>query len=88
MIKVFPCGAMGGAQYIKDLLGPFDHLRLAAVGGVSLANLPEYFAAGAAAVGVSSSLFGGKALREKNLGLIGQNVKNFIEHCRAAKDRV
>lgn len=88
LVKVFPCGAMGGPQYIKDLLGPFDHLRLAAVGGVNSANLQDYFAAGAAAVGVSTSLFGGKALREKNLDRIGQNVKNFIEHCRAAKDRV
>jgi 2-dehydro-3-deoxyphosphogluconate aldolase/(4S)-4-hydroxy-2-oxoglutarate aldolase len=88
LVKVFPCGAMGGPQYIKDLLGPFDHLRLAAVGGVSLANLPEYFKAGAAAVGVSTSLFGAKALREKNLDQIGQNVKIFIEHCREAKDRV
>jgi len=88
LVKVFPCGAMGGPQYIKDLLGPFDHIRLAAVGGVSLANLAEYFEAGAAAVGVSSSLFGGKALREKNLDQIGQNVKNFIAHCRAGKDRV
>ena len=88
LVKVFPCGAMGGAQYIKDLLGPFDHIRLAAVGGVSLANLPEYFAAGAAAVGVSTSLFGSKALREKNLEQIGHNVKNFIEHCPGGKDRV
>ncbi len=88
LVKVFPCGAMGGPQYIKDLLGPFDHLRLVAVGGVSLANLQDYFAAGAEAVGVSTSLFGGKALREKNLEQIGQNVKNFIEHCRSAKDRV
>ncbi|MBU2539215.1 MAG: bifunctional 4-hydroxy-2-oxoglutarate aldolase/2-dehydro-3-deoxy-phosphogluconate aldolase [Proteobacteria bacterium] len=88
MVKVFPCGAMGGPKYIKDLLGPFDHLRLAAVGGVSLANLAEYFQAGAAAVGVSSSLFGAKALRERTLDQIGQNVKNFIEHCPVEKDRV
>ena len=88
LIKVFPCGAMGGPQYLKDLLGPFDHLRLVAVGGVSLANLAEYFTAGAAAVGVSTSLFGSKALREKNLDQIGHNVKNFIAHCRPAKDRV
>jgi len=88
LIKVFPCGAMGGPQYIKDLLGPFDHLRLVAVGGVSLTNLQEYFAAGAAAVGVSTSLFGSKALREKNLDQLGHNVKNFIAHCRPAKDRV
>ena len=88
LIKVFPCGAMGGPQYLKALLGPFDHLRLVAVGGVSLANLAEYFGAGAAAVGVSTSLFGAKALREKNLEQIGHNVKNFIAHCRPAKDRV
>ena len=88
LIKVFPCGAMGGPQYLKALLGPFDHLRLVAVGGVSLTNLQEYFAAGAAAVGVSTSLFGTKALREKNLEQIGHNVKNFIEHCRGEKDRV
>lgn len=88
MVKVFPCGAMGGPKYIRDLLGPFDHLRLAAVGGVNLANLEEYFTAGAAAVGVSSSLFGAKALRERDFGQIGQNVKNFIEHCPVEKDRV
>ncbi|MBA3003468.1 MAG: bifunctional 4-hydroxy-2-oxoglutarate aldolase/2-dehydro-3-deoxy-phosphogluconate aldolase [Desulfurivibrio sp.] len=88
MVKVFPCGAMGGPKYINDLLGPFDHLRLAAVGGVNLANLEEYFTAGAAAVGVSSSLFGDKALREKNLDQIRQNVKKFIEHCPVEKDRV
>ncbi len=83
LIKVFPCSAMGGPQYIKDLLGPFDHLRLVAVGGVSLANLAEYFGAGAVAVGVSTTLFGSKALREKNLGQIGHNVKVFIDTCSA-----
>ncbi|OGQ98676.1 MAG: hypothetical protein A2505_10265 [Deltaproteobacteria bacterium RIFOXYD12_FULL_55_16] len=80
LVKVFPCGALGGPGYIRDLRGPFDHIRLAAVGGISLANLAEYFVAGAAAVGVSSSLFGGKALREKNLDQISVNVKNFIKH--------
>ncbi|MBU1405956.1 MAG: bifunctional 4-hydroxy-2-oxoglutarate aldolase/2-dehydro-3-deoxy-phosphogluconate aldolase [Proteobacteria bacterium] len=88
LVKVFPCAAMGGPPYIKDLLGPFDHLRLVAVGGVSLANLSDYFAAGAAAVGASTSLFGAKALREKDLAQIGHNVKIFIEHCPRAKDRV
>ena len=88
LVKVFPCSAMGGPRYIRDLLGPFDHIKLVAVGGVSLANIPEYLGAGAAAVGVSTSLFGTRALQEKNLDLLGQNVKNFIEHCRVAKDRV
>lgn len=88
MVKVFPCGALGGPAYIRDIRGPFEHIPLCAVGGVSLKNLPEYFEAGAAAVGVSTSLFGGKALREKNLPELALNVKNFIDRCREARDRV
>ncbi|MEJ2691020.1 MAG: 2-dehydro-3-deoxyphosphogluconate aldolase [Deltaproteobacteria bacterium] len=53
MVKVFPCGAMGGPQYIRDLRGPFDDIPLVAVGSVERDNLARYFAAGAAAVGVS-----------------------------------
>jgi len=88
LVKVFPCGAMGGAGYIRALRGPFAQVPLAAVGGVSADNLDEYFAAGVAAVGVSTTLFGAGALREKNLALLGRNVQSFIARCRQARDRV
>jgi len=81
MVKVFPCGAMGGASYIKSLRGPFDHIPLVAVGGVSLATLADYFAAGAHGVGVSTSLFGPEALAEKNINELTKNVKNYIWKC-------
>lgn len=80
MVKVFPCQAMGGPQYIKDLRGPFDHVPLVAVGGISTKNLTAYITAGAQAVGVSSSLFGQSALAEKNIDLLTVNVKNFIKN--------
>lgn len=86
MIKVFPCKALGGPSYIKDLLGPFDKAKLVAVGGVTMDNLAEYFKAGAAGVGVSAALFGRKALEEKNSDAIGKNVKMFIDRCLSAKD--
>lgn len=82
MIKVFPCQAMGGPQYIRELLGPFDSLPLVAVGGVTKENLAAYFQAGAQAVGVSSALFGKEALAEKNINKLTNNVKNFIESIR------
>jgi len=85
MVKVFPCGAMGGPRYIKDLRGPFDRIPLVAVGGVQRDNLHQYFAAGAAAVGVSSSLFGTLALQERNLNLLTKNVKEYIGLCAAAR---
>ena len=83
MVKVFPCGAMGGPRYIKELRGPFDPIPLVAVGGVERDNLAQYFAAGATAVGVSSSLFGKQALAEKNLNMLTKNVKEYIALCAA-----
>ena len=78
MIKVFPCSAMGGPQYIRELLGPYDTLPLVAVGGVNNENMHEYFQAGVQAVGVSTALFGKEALAEKNINELTKNVKDFI----------
>lgn len=80
MVKVFPCDAMGGASYIKSLLGPLDHIPLAAVGGVSFASALGYFEAGARSVGVSSALFGKVAIEEKNIKELTKNVKKFIRN--------
>jgi len=88
MIKVFPCNAMGGPAYIRDLLGPFDDLPLVAVGGVTINNLADYFAAGARGVGVSTALFGKEALAQENAGKIAENVRAFIGRCLAGQDHL
>ena len=83
MVKVFPCGALGGPRYINELRGPFDHVPLAAVGGVTRDNVADYFAAGARAVGVSTSLFGREALRDRDIVRLGKEVQKFLEQCPA-----
>jgi 2-dehydro-3-deoxyphosphogluconate aldolase/(4S)-4-hydroxy-2-oxoglutarate aldolase len=88
MIKVFPCNAVGGARYIRDLRGPYASLPLVAVGGVTSDTLEAYFAAGVNGVGVSAALFGKEALLEKDVPAIGRNVKKFIDHCRQIQDRL
>lgn len=77
MVKVFPFG-VAGPGYIRELLGPFEHIPLLAVGGVNLANLREYFRAGVVGVGVSAALFGTDALMDKNLAKISENVGAFV----------
>jgi 2-dehydro-3-deoxyphosphogluconate aldolase/(4S)-4-hydroxy-2-oxoglutarate aldolase len=84
MIKIFPCSAFGPG-YIRELRGPFESISLAAVGGVSIDNIREYFDAGVAAVGVSTSLFGREALKDGNLEDIAQNVKKLISLCQDMK---
>ncbi len=85
MVKVFPCGSMGGPQYIKNLRGPFDKIPLVAVGGVTKESLTDYFAAGVKAIGVSSSLFGRQALAKKNIVELEQNVQTFVDFVMSLK---
>jgi 2-dehydro-3-deoxyphosphogluconate aldolase/(4S)-4-hydroxy-2-oxoglutarate aldolase len=84
MVKVFPCAHLGPG-YIREILGPFDHIPLVAVGGIDNRNLSDYFMAGADAVGASSALFGRKAMAEENFNEIAENVKKFIELCNKNK---
>jgi 2-keto-3-deoxy-6-phosphogluconate aldolase len=44
-------------------------------------NLAAYFAAGTAAVGVSSSLFGRQALQARDIDRLADNVRKFIACC-------
>lgn len=57
MVKLFPAGALG-PRYLRDLRGPFPDLRVMSTGRISVESVPEYFAAGAKAVGLGRELVG------------------------------
>ncbi|WP_247663657.1 bifunctional 4-hydroxy-2-oxoglutarate aldolase/2-dehydro-3-deoxy-phosphogluconate aldolase [Micromonospora sp. U21] len=59
-VKLFPA-SVGGPAYLRALRDPFPELPLVAVGGVGLAEMPAYLAAGAIAVGVGGPLVGDAA---------------------------
>ncbi|MEP0713698.1 MAG: bifunctional 4-hydroxy-2-oxoglutarate aldolase/2-dehydro-3-deoxy-phosphogluconate aldolase, partial [Algoriphagus sp.] len=55
VVKVFPATKLG-VEFIKDVLGPLDQVKLLPTGGVSKANIYSFFEAGAFGVGMGSSL--------------------------------
>jgi len=55
VIKVFPATTLG-SDYFKELRGPFPDIPLMATGGITADNAPDFFKAGATALGVGSSL--------------------------------
>lgn len=57
IIKIFPA-EMFGPAYIKALSAPLPHAPLMPTGGVTVDNLGTWFANGALAVGIGSSLSG------------------------------
>ena len=55
LIKLFPAGVLGPA-WLKAIRGPLPGLQVMATGGVGIDDMAEWFAAGAACVGMGSEL--------------------------------
>jgi len=85
MVKVFPCGPIGGPRYIKALKGPFPQIEFVPTGGVNLETTPEFIKAGAAAVAVSGELVDAQALKEGRLDVIAENARKYVEAVRRAR---
>jgi 2-dehydro-3-deoxyphosphogluconate aldolase / (4S)-4-hydroxy-2-oxoglutarate aldolase len=85
VIKVFPCGSVGGPKYLKALRGPFPDLKIIPTGGVSVANAGEYIAAGAFAIGVGSDLVDTAALRQGKPEKIVAAARELVAAVRMAR---
>ena len=78
-VKVFPCGQVGGAAYIKALRGPLPRIPLVPTGGVNLTTAADFLAAGAAALGIGGELVQPAALKDKKPELIVEAARKFVE---------
>ena len=76
IVKVFP--SILGPQYIKDVRGPLDHIRLMPTGGVTVENIPAYLKSGAVAFGIGGGLLKSDRRSEDRLTDITQNARNFV----------
>jgi len=85
MVKIFPCGPVGGPKYIKALKGPLPQIELVPTGGVNLETTPEFIKAGAAAVAVGGELVDTQALKEGHLDVITANARKYVEAVRRAR---
>jgi 2-dehydro-3-deoxyphosphogluconate aldolase/(4S)-4-hydroxy-2-oxoglutarate aldolase len=86
LIKIFPCGNVGGPKYLKSLRGPFPDAALIPTGGVNAANAAEFIAAGAFALGVGAELVNAAALREGNLAKIEQAARELVGAVLTARE--
>jgi len=86
-VKVFPCGNLGGPNYIKALKGPLPQVPLVPTGGVNLETAANYIKAGAAALGVGGELIVKKAVQARKAELIRGLAAQFVELVREARNQ-
>jgi 2-dehydro-3-deoxyphosphogluconate aldolase/(4S)-4-hydroxy-2-oxoglutarate aldolase len=79
IVKIFPCGNVGGPKYIKALKGPFPQIEMIPTGGVNLETAGEFLKAGACAVAVGGELIDGKTIAEGKYEVFEQRAKQYLE---------
>src|SRR5215831_11313915 len=85
LVKIFPCGNVGGPKYLKSLKAPFPSSSLIPTGGVNATNAAEFIAAGAFALGVGADLVDATALREGNLEKITAAARELVNAVATAR---
>jgi 2-dehydro-3-deoxyphosphogluconate aldolase / (4S)-4-hydroxy-2-oxoglutarate aldolase len=77
-VKLFPAST-GGPEHLRGIHAVFPDIPLCPTGGVSLKNLNEYFAAGAALVGVGNSIIDQKALAAGDRAAVVAHARRFLQ---------
>lgn len=87
-VKVFPCGEVGGARYIRALRGPLPQVPMVPTGGVDLNTAADFILAGAVALGVGGELVQAAALEAHQPEIITENARKFVAVVRDARERM
>jgi len=75
-VKVFPVNNFG-PKYIKDLLAPLSHVKMLAVGGITLDNIGEYQGSGAVGFGIGSGIVDKTAIANGEFDKITEYAKQY-----------
>jgi 2-dehydro-3-deoxyphosphogluconate aldolase / (4S)-4-hydroxy-2-oxoglutarate aldolase len=77
-VKIFPCGNVGGAKYIKALKAPLPQIPMVPTGGVNLETAADFLRAGSAALGIGGELISASALKSGNLKTITDAAYQYV----------
>lgn len=82
MVKVFPAKFFG-ADYFKEIRGPFGDVKLLACGGITADSIGSFFSSGASAVAFGGSIFKKEWLDARKFTLIGDAIRELISRYTA-----
>ncbi|MBD0381193.1 bifunctional 4-hydroxy-2-oxoglutarate aldolase/2-dehydro-3-deoxy-phosphogluconate aldolase [Paenibacillus sedimenti] len=80
-VKVFPSASLGIA-YIKELMGPLDHIPMMAVGGVTEENIKQFLNIGCYGLGIGGSLINLKEIEAGQFDWITNKAARLLAASR------
>jgi 2-dehydro-3-deoxyphosphogluconate aldolase / (4S)-4-hydroxy-2-oxoglutarate aldolase len=88
IVKVFPCGNVGGPAYIKALKGPFPQIEMIPTGGVNLETTGPFLKAGACAVAVGGELVNAKLIAAGKYDEIESLARHYLAEIAKARNEL
>ena len=85
IVKVFPASS-GGPAHLQAIHAVFPEIPLCPTGGVSVTNMRDYFAAGAAIVGIGNNIIDHKALAAGDRAQVKRHARQFLELTPGARE--
>lgn len=87
-VKIFPCGPLGGENYIRALKAPFPQVAMVAAGGVNQQTALGYILAGASALGVGGELIPREALQQRQEERVHELARRFLAKVKEGRRRL
>jgi 2-dehydro-3-deoxyphosphogluconate aldolase/(4S)-4-hydroxy-2-oxoglutarate aldolase len=87
-VKIFPCGSLGGAKYLKALKAPLPQVPMIPTGGVNLENAADMIRAGAEALGIGGDLVTASALAAGDTQPITDVARAYVGIVREARQEM
>jgi 2-dehydro-3-deoxyphosphogluconate aldolase/(4S)-4-hydroxy-2-oxoglutarate aldolase len=84
-VKVVPCAAVGGENYIRALKTPLPQVPLIAAGGVNQQTASGYISAGATALGIGEALIPWEAVALRQSNRIRELARRFLNSVEIAR---
>lgn len=85
VVKIVPCGQVGGDRYIRALKAMFPNIPMMAAGGATQANIGKFLLAGALAVGVGAELIPADAVWMRQQDRIAELARRFTGQVAIAR---
>ncbi len=85
LVKILPCGTVGGAKYIKALKAPLPQVPMVPTGGVNLETAAAFIHAGADALGVGGELIIPSALNSGSAHQITELARQYVAIVQQAR---